>query len=519
MEGSVAWYCNVVVISILVWFALKFLNWAWFQPKKMEKFVRKQGLKGTSYKLLFGDIKEMGRMLNEAKSKPIKVTDDMVPRVIPFYHKFFTDHHGTNFFTWLGPRLTVYIVEPALVKEVLAQNYLFQKTRGANPLINLLVTGLAAADTDEWAKHRKIINPAFHVNKLKHMVPAYSTCCSEMINKWEEMLKNESSCEVDVWPSLQALSGDVISRTAFGISFQEGNKVFELQRELAKLVQDILNSVNLPGSGFLPTKRNKRMREIDREVTTLIRGVIEKRIDEMKAGGSSNDDLLGILLESNNREIKQGDKKFGLTIEEVIEECKLFYLAGQETTGSLLVWTMILLAHHKNWQALAREEVLQVFGEKKPDVIGLNHLKTVSMILNEVLRLYPPAQQLRRTIHQDTKLGDITLPAGSSIHLNILLLHYDRVSWGDDAREFNPQRFSEGVSKATNGKAAYMPFGGGPRICVGQNFALMEAKLALAMILQHFYFDLSPSYSHSPRCIVTLQPEYGAHLILHKIKG
>ncbi|XP_076912190.1 cytochrome P450 CYP72A219-like [Bidens hawaiensis] len=379
----------------------------------------------------------------------------------------------------------------------------------------MLVRGLADADADRWVKHRKIINPAFHVEKLKHMLPAFHISCSEMINKWEGMTKGRS-CEVDVYPHLQTMTSDVISRTAFGSSYEEGKGIFELQAEQAKLVIKAAQSMYIPGSRFLPTKRNRRMKEIDQEVRSSIKKIIYKRLKE--TGESTKEDLLGILLDSNDKEIKQqGNNSFGLSIDEVIEECKLFYFAGQETTANLLVWTMILLGQYTNWQDRARDEVLKVFGYRKPDIDGLSHLKTINMILHEVLRLYPPLTALERMIHEEIKIGNLTLPSGSQLMLHMLLLHHDPDIWGDDVKEFNPERFAEGVSKASKGQAMYFPFGGGPRICVGQNFATLEAKLALVMILRRFSFELSPSYSHAPHAIITLQPQFGAQLILSEL--
>ncbi|KAJ9554685.1 hypothetical protein OSB04_018730 [Centaurea solstitialis] len=428
-------------------------------------------------------------------------------------------HTGKTCFTWKGIRPLVHISEPITIREVLANNYQFQKQRVGNPLTKLLVRGLVDAEADQWAKHRKIINPAFHIEKLKRMVPAFYVSCSEMIYKWEEILAKEPSFEVDVWPHLQMLTADVISRTAFGRSFKEGRKIFELQTELEELVLKASMSVYIPGSKFLPTKINNRMKEIDHEVKARIKSLIDKRIVAMKDGESIYDDLLGILLDSNYEEIKEhGSNKFGLSIEEVIQECKLFYFAGQETTANMLVWTMILLGQYKDWQTRAREEVLQVFGEKRPDVDGLNYLKDVNMIFNEVLRLYPPIGFMRRMIHEETKLRNMILPAGTLIQLNTLFLHHDKDIWGEDVNAFKPERFSEGVLKATMGQqASYVPFGGGPRICIGQNFAMLEAKMALVMILQRFSFDISPSYSHAPHTIITLKPQFGAHLILHKL--
>nr|QNN89097.1 cytochrome P450 [Azadirachta indica] len=507
---------TVVFVTVITW-AWRVLNWVWLRPKKLEKYLRQQGLSGNSYRFLFGDLKENFIMLKEAKTRPINLDDDIAIRVMPFVLKLFKDY-GKNCFIWFGTTPRVNITNPDQIKETFTKISDFQKVK-FNPLVRLLGLGVANYEGEKWAKHRKIINPAFHQEKLKLMLPAFYQCCSEMISKWENLVSKEGFCELDVWPYIVNLTGDVISRTAFGSSYEEGREIFQLQTELLDLTIQVLRSVYIPGWRFLPTKRNKRMKEISRKIPSLLMGIIKNRENAMKAGEAAKDDLLGLLMESNFREIEEhgNNKNEGISIKDVIEECKLFYIAGQETTSSLLVWTMALLSKHQDWQARARKEVFQVFGNKKPDFDGLNHLKTVQMILYEVLRLYPPVVALSRNVREETKLGNLSLPAGVEINLPVLLIHHDPELWGDDATEFKPERFSEGISKATKNQVSFFPFAWGPRICIGQNFSLIEAKMALALILRNFSFKLSPSYVHSPKVVATLEPEYGAHLILQKL--
>ncbi|KNA18826.1 hypothetical protein SOVF_067010 [Spinacia oleracea] len=337
--------------------------------------------------------------------------------------------------------------------------------------------------------------------------------------KWEEMMSSSGSCELDVWHHLDNLSGDVISRAAFGSSYKQGKKIFQLQKEQITIAMKVLHQVYIPGLRFLPTKTNKRMKEINNEMRVLMNNVISKRENQMKMGETCNDDLLGILLESSMKAVEEDGNKMngGLSIDEVVEECKDFYLAGRDTTSCLLVWMMVMLGNHLDWQARARDEVLRVFGNNKPDFNGLNNLKVMTMIMYEVLRLYPPVILMYRMTHKPTKVGDILLPPGVQICVPTMLLHTDPELWGEDATKFNPQRFSQGIAKVTNGQVIYIPFSGGPRVCVGQNFALLEVKMAFAIILQRYSFQLSPSYSHAPFLLTSLQPQYGVPIILQKL--
>ncbi|XP_021311612.1 cytochrome P450 72A15 isoform X3 [Sorghum bicolor] len=500
----------------LLWLVAWTLEWAWWTPRRLDRALRAQGLKGTRYRLFTGDLRETARVNREARKNPLPLgCHDIAPRVQPMLHSAMKEY-GKLSFTWFGPTPRVMIPDPELVKEVLSNKFgHFGKPRSSR-IGKLLANGVVNHDGEKWAKHRRILNPAFHHEKIKRMLPVFSTCCIETIIRWENSMPSEGSSEIDVWPEFQNLTGDVISRTAFGSNYQEGRRIFQLQGELAERLIQSIQTIFIPGYWFLPTKNNRRMKEIDLEIRKILREIIGKREKATRNGETNNDDLLGLLLESNTRQ-SNGNASLGLTTEDVIEECKLFYFAGMETTSVLLTWTLIVLSMHPEWQERAREEVLSHFGRTRPDFDSLSRLKIVTMILYEVLRLYPPVILLTRRTYKEMELGGITYPSGVSLLLPIIFIHHDPNIWGKDASEFNPQRFEDGISNATKHQAAFFPFGWGPRICIGQNFALLEAKMALCTILQRFSFELSPSYTHAPYTVITLHPQHGAQIRLKKL--
>ncbi|KAK4420455.1 cytochrome [Sesamum alatum] len=514
LSSIMASILTLVSITVLV----KVLNWVWFRPKKLEKLLRNQGFNGNPYRLFLGDMQDLGKVMKTEQPKTLKLSDDLTPHILPYYHNII-DKYGRRSFVWFGPSPRVNVADPELIKEILSKPGVFHK-QFPDPIGETIVGGLTFLEDEKWAKHRKIINQAFHMEKLKNMIPAMFLSCTKLIDKWEASISSSgrSSQEIDVWPYLEDLSGDVISRTAFSSSYEDGRRIFELQQEQVKLVLPLLQFSFIPGWRYIPTKANRRLRAISKEIQFLLRDIINQREKAMKKGEIMHSDLLGLLMESNSREIQEhGNKNAGLSIEDVIEECKLFFFAGSETSANLLVWTMVLLSKHQDWQARAREEVLQVFGKKQPTFDGLHLLKTVTMIFQEVLRLYPPAPLMVRAPTETVKLGSTTIPVGVQLTLLIGLTHHDPKIWGDDAKEFKPERFSEGISSAAKTQNSFVPFSSGPRVCIGQNFAMIEAKMALAMILQHFSFELSSSYRHAPFPVMNLQPQYGAPLIMRRL--
>ncbi|KAB2633187.1 cytochrome P450 CYP749A22-like [Pyrus ussuriensis x Pyrus communis] len=242
---------------------------------------------------------------------------------------------------------------------------------------------------------------------------------------------------------------EVISRTAFGSSYLEGQNIFEMMMKLAFLRSKNALTVRIPG------------------ISKIFKTSDEIEAEKLEKGRISVDDL--------------------------VDECKTFYIAGQETTNTLLAWTVFLLALHTNWQEEARKEVIELFGKQTPNLDGITKLKTMSMIFNESLRLYPPVAGFARKVGREVRLGNVIVPA-------------------------NTKRFAEGVAKATNNNiGAFVPFGIGPRSCVGLNFAINEAKIAVSMILQRYSFTLSPGYVHSPIQHVTVRPQHGVQVMLHPL--
>ncbi|KAK2983894.1 hypothetical protein RJ640_008053 [Escallonia rubra] len=392
-------------------------------------------------------------MRKESFSKPMNLTHHIFPRIQPHIHTWINGY-GKNFMYWYGPRAQLVVTETELVKEIMNnRDKSYPKADTEGFLKKLLGDGLVTTEGEKWAKLRKLANHAFHAESLKNMTPAMISSAEMMLQRWKE----QEGKEIEVFEEFRLLTSEVISRTAFGSSYLEGQDIFDMLRKLSIIISRNAFKVRIPFlSWLLKSGDDIESEKLEQGIRDSIIRIIAKK--EKSMNGEVRNfgvDFLGLLVKANH----DADEGNRITVQDVVDECKTFYIAGHETTTSLLAWTVLLLAIHTDWQEKARQEVLDLFGKEPPNSDGISRLKTI---------------------------------------------------WGEDAQLFKPERFSEGVAKATNNNpAVFLPFGLGPRSCVGLNFATNEAKIALTMILQRYAFTLSPAYIHSPIVILTIRPKHG----------
>lgn len=474
--------------------------------------MESQGIRGPTPRFITGNLGEMTKLRELKTAKDMDpISHDIVDRLLPHYLKW-THDYGRRFIFWWGiePRLT--ITEPELIKELLSAKHGLSYGKSQlqqKGVKNFIGKGLLMANGEDWANQRRVIAPAFHQENLKGQVSYMIESTKCMINEWKKNVEEGGgTVEIEVGEHFARLAADIIAKTEFGSSYEGGKRVFEKLGLLQKLASRAGRCSRLPGSRF---GVNRQVMELKKEVEESLQRLVEARRGSASMGRSCSygHDLLGLLLAESE---KLGATPF--TSQELIDQCKTFFFAGQDTTCTLLTWTTMLLALHPEWQRRARDEVLAVCGGGLPDSNSLQNLKIMGMILKESLRLYTPASLFAKEAFTDMKLGDLFIPKGLSVWIPVLAIHHDKNIWGEDANEFNPERFSQGTAKACrNNPMGFIPFSFGPRKCVGQTFAIMEAKIVLAMIITTFTFHLSPSYRHAPISVLTLKPRHGVQVI------
>ncbi|CAL1405311.1 unnamed protein product [Linum trigynum] len=491
-----------------------FLHNTLLKPLLLQRRLNSLGARGPSYKFFFGNTMEMKKLMQASMAKPMTgLSHDIYSRLQPHLSAW-TNTYGRNFTFWFGPMPFLVLSEPELVKEAAAdREKAFRKIELKGPIKRMLGDGLVTSEGEKWVKMRKLANHSFFGESLKNMTPAMIASTEMMLERW----KDHVGKEIEVYEEFKFLTSEVISRTAFGSNFAEGKRIFELLNKMGQLAVSNHLKIRIPGiSKIYKSREDTEADKLEQGIRTVILRMLRKR-EEMVANGEAENfgsDFFGLLLSA----LHESDESKRISEDDLIDECKTVYLAGQETTNTLLSWVMLLLSINTDWQEKARTEVLTHLGDRAPDADGILKLKTLGMIINETLRLYPPAIGMARKVVKEVQLGTHTLPKNTHFTIDTLALHQDPKTWGEDALQFNPGRFSEGVAGATkNNASAFIPFGIGHRVCAGANFAANEAKIALAMILQRYAFTLSPAYVHSPRQSITIRPEHGVQVILHAL--
>ncbi|OIW18563.1 hypothetical protein TanjilG_13315 [Lupinus angustifolius] len=517
MEVLLSWLNFFSFSLVLLLLVLKVTVVLWWRPRKIEGHFSKQGIRGPPYRFFIGNVKELVGMMLKASSQPMPFSHNILPRVLSFYHHW-KKIYGTTFLVWFGPTVRLTVSDPDLIREIFTSKSEFYEKNEAPPLVKQLEgDGLLSLKGQKWAHHRRIISPTFHMENLKLLIPVMETSVVEMLDKWWVMLDENGEVEIEVSEWFQNLTEDVITRTAFGSSYEDGKAIFRLQAHQMLLAADAFQKVFIPGYRFFPTRRNIKSWKLDKEIKKSLAKLIARRKEnccgnEMSVKNGPKD-LLGLMIEAS-----KANSSTNVTVDDIVEECKSFFFAGKQTTSNLLTWTTILLAMHPQWQDQARDEVLKMCGARDlPTKDHIVKLKTLSMIVNESLRLYPPTIATIRRTKTDVDLGNYKIPRGTELLIPILAVHHDQAIWGNDVNEFNPGRFSKGVAHATKHPVAFIPFGLGVRTCIGQNLALLQTKLTLAIMLQRFSFTLAPTYQHAPTVLMLLYPQYGAPIIFKRL--
>uniref|UniRef100_A0A0D9XNH5 RING-type E3 ubiquitin transferase n=1 Tax=Leersia perrieri TaxID=77586 RepID=A0A0D9XNH5_9ORYZ len=327
--------------------------------------------------------------------------------------------------------------------------------------------GLFTENGDEWAYQRKIIAPEFFMDKIKDMIQLIEDATVPVLEAWEAMISDAGGCKEIV-------------------------------------VDDYLRNLK-----YLPTKSNQEIRTLDEQVRLLILDVAKEQHHHQDAHNS----LLNAIIDA-----AQDGRSAEETEDFIVGSCKTIYFGGHESTAVTAIWCLMLLATHPEWQERARAEAIEVCQGRTPlDIDALRRLKIVTMVIQETLRLYPPASLMMREALTDVKLGNIDVPRGTIVQVPRLLLHLDKNAWGADADEFRPERFANGVAAACGAAHMYVPFGHGPRTCVGQNLAMAELKVVLVRLLTNFAFSPSPTYRHSPAFRLTIEPGFGLPLMVTRL--
>jgi cytochrome P450 len=395
---------------------------------------------------------------------------------------------------------------PDHLREVLiTQAGKFSKGHSAfRQMARFLGDGLLTSDGDTWKRHRRMIQPAFSRPRLVEYAAVMRDEADRTARRWRD---GEA---LDLGHEMMELTLRIVSRTLFGHDVTR--ETDEVARAMVTF-QDFLGRPDVLPS-WMPSPQRRRLNDavatIDRIMASMI--AARRRETASQARGSAGDpaptDLLQTLITAVDEEGDGG----GLTAQEVRDHLVTLFLAGHETTSHALTWTFYLLSQNPGADRALAAESAQVLGDRAAGYDDLERLVYTEQALKEAMRLYPPAYSVARKATDDLEIGGYPVQRGSEVVAWIYMAHRD-ARWFPEPDRFLPERFSP-ENEAKLPKGAYLPFGAGPRICIGKSFAMLEAKLILATIARRFRLELAPGQRVDVRPRITLTPRYGMRMIV-----
>ena len=400
-----------------------------------------------------------------------------------------------------GPKPSFLLNHPDYIEYVLVTNSSnFIKGPAARSARRLYGGGLFLSEGSAWRHQRRLIQPAFH----RERTAAYADV---MIAYTERMLATWRDGEVhDVHQDMMCLTLAIVGKTLFDadVAAQADEVVRALMEALESLTTRLQNLLFLlPDS--IPTPSNLRLRRAVRRLDNIVYSIIEQR----RASNQDHGDLLSMLLHTQAQ-----DASHGMTDRQLRDEVMNFLLAGHESSAVALSWTWYLLSKHPETEAKLIAELAAVLGGRTPTAMDVPQLQYTEMVILEAMRLYPPVPVLGREAVQDCEIGGYRVMKGAIAIMAQWVMHRHS-RYFDYPEVFNPERWTDSLSKRLP-RFAYFPFGGGPRLCIGSSFAMLEAVLLLATIAQKFRLTLIPEHPITLQPSSSLFPKYGMKMVLHR---
>lgn len=410
--------------------------------------------------------------------------------------------YGDAIHVKLGFKNSYLLAHPDYVKHVLVdkrENY--PKSATYDEIKAFLGNGLLTSEGDFWLRQRRMMQPHFHLKAIARLADQITELTGELLTDWTHRAAQGE--EVESAHEMMRLTLRVVARTLLGVDASGAAEV--VGRELPFVLEHTANrtlSLWAPPRWW-PTPNNRRFQRALSALDAEVYGLIDRRRQE----GGSHGALLDMLLAARDEETGTG-----MTDLQLRDEVMTIFLAGHETTANALTWTFYLLSQHPEAARRLEEEVDAVLGDRRPTFDDLPKLAYTGRVFEEAMRRFPPIPYIERVAVADDVIGGYHIPAGAEVGLNIGLVHHHPEFW-DDPDTFDPDRFlPERV--AERHRFAYLPFGGGGRVCIGNNFAMMEGKLVLAMIAQRFRLHLRPGHPVLREPTLTQRPKHGMPLKL-----